>query len=147
MGLNKKRHELLLEGLKNLVQLKRAVWAEKWEWPSGHMKIEDSRLLWIDQKYLSIFVPKKSIIHHMDWTGPLESRTTYCRGRGLEILCSGGSLEVAPSRVPGWITLRCHTQVLSELPRDPWSSDFTLNITLGKNTAGQTSEKRGWIHF
>ena len=29
MGLNKKRHELLLEGLKNLVQLKRAVWAEK----------------------------------------------------------------------------------------------------------------------
>ena len=69
----------------------------------------------------------------MDWTGPLESRTTYCRGRGLlEILCSGGSLEVAPSRVPGWITLRCHTQVLSELPRDPWSSDFTLNITLWK---------------
>ena len=82
-------HELLLEGLKNLVQLKRAVWAEKWEWPSGHMKIEDSRLLWIDQKYLSIFVPKKSIIHHMDWTGPLESRTTYCRGRGgvYTLLC------------------------------------------------------------
>ena len=80
-------------------------------------------------KKLTFYVEK--MMHHMDWTGPLESRTTYCRGRGLleilcsgggsqqTILCSGGSLEVAPSRVPGWITLRCHTQVLSELPRDP----------------------------
>ena len=60
------------------------------------------------------------------------------------ILCSGRSLEKPPSRVPGWITSRCHTQVLPELPRDPWSSDFSLNIALWKNYAGQMSEKRGW---
>ena len=81
----------------------------------------------------------KNIMHHMDWTGPLESRTTYCRGRGLYAALEGG-----PSRVPGWITSRCHTQVLPELPRDPWSSDFSLNIALWKNYAGQMSEKRGW---
>ena len=49
MGLNKKRHDLGLEGLKNLVQLKKLCGLKRENGPvhcsGSSMKIENSRLL------------------------------------------------------------------------------------------------------